>query len=738
MSVCLSENIIAQVLDKRLSPIDRQRVDRHIDVCAACRSLLARLVPVGALSADLPLVEDPWIGRFIGSYQLVRHLGRGGMGMVYEAFYSRIGRRAAVKLLLPKFSEDIELVTRFLNEGRATNRIRHPNIIDIYEVDQLADGTAFILMEYLEGETLSARLHRERKLSPSATICLGYQLAAALSAAHSQDIIHRDLKPGNVMLVPDPLVIGHERVKLLDFGIAKVPVLDEETVVQTWTGQLLGTPLFMAPEQYQGARDVTSAADVYSLGVVLYYMLAGHPPFSGTKGCMIAAHMQSAPLPLQEVNRNLPVLLPTLIHAMLAKDPSLRPTMLEVATHLRDLNAVADSTNQLGRRSERTRIPPTSVGFPQNGLQILFTVVAASALTLLASWYGNRTLLPGTNSHGLSVPPAYLGTELTDPAIHSTMQLPSERRFPAFDILNTANKVASTTITSTDSGIFKRVVDVASGNEESSIQRLCAKNILTSSQFASLPATPHRPMMVPIPGGGLIMGSPFIEVGRDPDEQQHPVCIRRGHWMMETEVTQDQYKSVIALTSSSFTEDCKSAGIGSDYPILCIIWKDAILYANRLSQLEGLQQCYQLSAHKIVWPKKDACLGYRLPTEAEWEYAARAGTIRESTGNILQDTAWYWDNSDRHAHPVKQKRPNAWGLYDMMGNVWEWVWDSYSPYSSQMQIDPHGAVQLGNFRVARGGSWDSQPRLVRTANRAAWPPSYRDRFVGFRLIRTVP
>ena len=221
------------------------------------------------------------IGQHIGQYQLVRLLGEGGMGIVYEAVQADLGRRVAIKVLRAEYAAHPQVARRFRNEARAVHIVRHPGLVDIYELGCLDEGGAFIVMEYLEGEPLGRRLHRMGAMALRDAIRVARQIASPLAAAHARAVVHRDLKPENVMIVADPEVPGGERIKVLDFGIAKL--LDDQSGLQpearTRTGMVIGTPRYMAPEQCHGGGAVNAAVDVYALGVVLFEMLAGRRPF---------------------------------------------------------------------------------------------------------------------------------------------------------------------------------------------------------------------------------------------------------------------------------------------------------------------------------------------------------------------------------------------------------------------------------------------------------------------------
>lgn len=271
---------------------------------------------------------------YIGSYRIVRILGEGGMGTVYEAVHDGIDRRVAVKVLHPEYARKPEIVRRFLNEARAVNVVSHPGLVQISECGQSEDGTAFLVMEYLDGDTLGGRLKKrpENKLTEAQAVGFAWQLATALAAAHATGIVHRDLKPSNVMLVRDPTVLGGERVKLLDFGIAKLgQQIGRGDGMHTRTGVTMGTPSYMAPEQCLGAANVDGKADVYSLGVMMFEMLAGTPPFvADVELVLLNMHVSKAPPALRTIAPTVSGSVAQLVQRMLSKAAGERPTMAEV------------------------------------------------------------------------------------------------------------------------------------------------------------------------------------------------------------------------------------------------------------------------------------------------------------------------------------------------------------------------------------------------------------------------
>jgi formylglycine-generating enzyme required for sulfatase activity len=245
--------------------------------------------------------------------------------------------------------------------------------------------------------------------------------------------------------------------------------------------------------------------------------------------------------------------------------------------------------------------------------------------------------------------------------------------------------------------------------------------------------------MVRIQGGTFTMGSPGSDVGRDRDEVQHQVTVS-SFYLGKYEVTQKEYQEIMGTNPSRFK--------GDNLPVECVSWLDAIEYCNKRSQREGLTPPYTINgsgySQTVTWNLHAD--GYRLPTEAEWEYACRAGTTTPfSTGNTITtnqanyDGIYPYNGNGKGEYRSKTTAvgsfaPNAWGLYDMHGNVGEWCWDWYGSYSSGAQTDPEG-VSAGSYRVYRGGNWSSYGRDLRSARRSGSRPTARDAIFGFRLVK---
>jgi len=266
--------------------------------------------------------------------------------------------------------------------------------------------------------------------------------------------------------------------------------------------------------------------------------------------------------------------------------------------------------------------------------------------------------------------------------------------------------------------------------EEAKITDLAVKLEAKMASAGEVGSSGAVPRMVEIPAGSFMMGSPSSEGNRESDERQHRVEITQGFMLSSTEVTQAQYEFV----TGSNPGDVKSA----DRPVEQVSWLDAVQFCNTLSAREDLSPAYRISGDSVTWDH--LANGYRLLTEAEWEYSCRAGTTTAyCTGGGESDltrAGWYSGNAGNETHPVGKKKPNAWSLYDMHGNVWEWCWDWYGEDGSESQSDPRGAAG-GSGRVVRGGGWDADARYCRSADRSWLAPSSKLYALGFRVARST-
>jgi serine/threonine-protein kinase len=271
---------------------------------------------------------------FADRCRILSVLGVGGMGVVLAAHHLHLDKRVALKLLLPQFARDAEIVERFIREGRAASKIHGENVVRVLDVGKLDTGETYMIMEYLDGEDLETRLERHVVLSIAEAVDIIVEACNALAEAHAQGIVHRDVKPANLYMTKTP---SGEIVKIVDFGISKV--LEREdgaSLTLTKTHAVFGSPVYMSPEQLTASKDVDTRADIWSIGVILYELVAGVRPFTGGSVAEIhAAVLTKDPLPVTALRSGLPNGLSTAIASCLVRDPDMRATsVLEVAREI--------------------------------------------------------------------------------------------------------------------------------------------------------------------------------------------------------------------------------------------------------------------------------------------------------------------------------------------------------------------------------------------------------------------
>jgi eukaryotic-like serine/threonine-protein kinase len=327
------------------------------------------------------------IGKTLGSYQILEEIGRGGMAIVYRAFQPSLNRHVAIKVLPPYLAHEPQFIQRFVREARAAARLRHPNIVVVYDVAE-EEGLYYITMEYLEGQTLRDLIERQGALPPVRTARIAHQIAAALDHAHQHGLVHRDVKPANIFVGRD------DHVTLTDFGIAKAGT---ETQHLTRTGTLVGTPEYMSPEQASGGA-VDGRTDLYSLGVVLYQMITGRVPFSSTTPhATLHAVIYEPPLPPRQLNPRIPPAVEAVLLKALAKRPEDRfqtgQSLALAFDQARTGTTVKVGAPRAGAappgRSSTQRRPVRTLAIGA-GLAGLLLIVATAVLLLLATGRGGE------------------------------------------------------------------------------------------------------------------------------------------------------------------------------------------------------------------------------------------------------------------------------------------------------------------------------------------------------------
>ena len=731
---------------------------------------------------------DPWLTRVLGGrYCLVAVIGRGGMGVVYRAWDRIENRYAVVKMPRAELLSQGQFRERFAHELEVVRGLWHAAIVPVVDIgEEPLEGTAagfgmpYAVMPYLAGGSLSRRQRRRDGTAvPDAPESLWLwlpQIAEALDYVHSEGLVHRDVKPDNILF--DGLGDPH----LGDFGIAKVVLQAEaETRGLTKTGMSIGTPEYMAPELVAGATP-DGRADQYALAVTVFEILAGRKPFVANTPAAVLVQQATVPAPrLDSIRRGLPPSLVDAIDRALAKKPESRFSSTEGFVHALLAEVTKPGEAQKLRLmcpdcGELLKVKPSWAG--QKGKCPSCTKQLVVSTDLRSLW------LDSDRSQATTVEPAKQRSTLGDAfgwlnrqgiAIGLVMGLAALIPWLLIASGFTSRRDADALIQAVqDKQTVLQQLAVSSAGEEATAQSLkqaqeevrrlreqleqaaidmaeqietskareaelqqalAAQQELAESRLAMLKKvegetaepkpteTSDEPIDLQetlvnsigielklIPAGAFTMG----QAGDDSDETPHEVTLTKPFYMGVYEVTNAQWQRVMGSVPRN-RED------GDDLPVANVSWDDANEFCRRLSALAEEKQAGRV---------------YRLPTEAEWEYACRAGTRTQwSFGDDesrLGDYAWFHGNSSRKTHPVGTRKPNAWGLFDMHGNVWEWCSDWYGEYEKSAVHDPQGSSG-GSSRVIRGGGWNITAGDCRSANRNGYVPSSPDDHLGFRF-----
>jgi serine/threonine protein kinase len=676
-------------------------------------------------------------GEMFGRYELIQELGRGGMGVVWKARDVELDRFVAIKLILPGHVESEVGVRRFQVEARSAARLDHPGIVTVHDFGE-RDGKYYLCMAYVEGISLAARLAKGA-LPPSEAANMVREIAEAIQHAHERGVVHRDLKPQNILLTK----AGSPRVS--DFGLARRTDLEEGI---TASGQVLGTPTYMSPEQAAG-KPIGPPTDIYALGAIFYYALAGRPLFEGTNVLEIIRRVSEGRLkPLRAANPAVPPALEAICNKCLAKEPLQRyKSAGELAAALG--RAVRPQESSAGGGTvilkPHAETPhDVFLSYSPKDQSIAEQICSSLESADVPCWISSRDVVSGKSweeSSGRAIAESHVVVLIL--SSHS----------------NNSERVLREIEYATKKGIMivtMRVADVspdllrpfiraphrvdALGSLEAHLPRLyqVVSSFVPGALVASAPDEPVRAAgetqddnglkmkMVWCPAGKFRMGSPLTEVGRFDNEGPIDVTLTRGFWISRLVATQSQWRKQM---NSAPWDGQRWVKIADDCPAVYVSWTDAMEFCRRFTEEE--QREGRIGAD---WR-------YMLPTEAQWEYACRAGSTTpyyfgEYEEAALREHARFdrnaFDMGQRFAHRVGRRRPNAWGLCDMHGNVWEWCRDAYVKDLAG-GIDPESTDGTGEA-VRRGGSWNLSAAYCRSACRLKLEPGLRDLDVGFRLI----
>ena len=608
----------------------------------------------------------------MGKYQILGKIGAGGMGQVYKAFHCSTERIVAIKVILGEGKIDPEVVKRFEREVKAAAKLVHSNIITVFDADQ-ADGRIFMVMEYIDGDDLGEILRKKGQLSVSEAVDYILQAARGLKYAHDHGVIHRDIKPGNI------LVDSSGNVKIVDMGLAKLENQGDEKTISmlTESAAIMGTVDFMSPEQGFSSKNVDARADIYSLGATLFFLLTRKGMFSGNSAFgKLLAHRESP--------------IPSLSNSRAGITPDLEIAFMKmVAKKVEDRYAsMAEVISTLSRL--QTEISENSVATEDlktnyfEGPSSLELINIQPALTNLGKEGNKETYMHG----GLK----------TLPHISGILQKTSTRK-----VLAAAGLIVLVLL-------VLMLLMKPGTNVNPKPNEPLKKDTLGNEEVVDLGKGVKLDLVL-IPVGKFMLGSPASEKVRRTDETQHEVTLTKPYYMGKCEVNQEQWEGVMGNNPSK-------GAIGAKLPVTNVSWEDCQDFIKKLNaKTNG---------------------AFRLPTEAEWEYACRAGTttVYSVGDSITKADANYGDGLDGQIKSLGSYKPNAFGLYDMHGNVCEWCEDWYGDYPTGSVTDPRGPG-TGEYRVLRGGSFCNDVSLARSSYRYNYIPTGRSFDLGLRLARSV-
>ena len=646
--------------------------------------------------------KDPLIGCSIdGRYRLDSLIGRGGMGAVYCATRLLIGDEVAVKILHTEQVDDAHAAERFRREARAAARLKHPNAVSIYDFGVSSDGLQFLVMELVEGKSLREVTKTQGPLDPALVAEIASQICAALDEAHRQHIVHRDVKPDNIIINFTPAGL---RVKVLDFGIAKLR--DDTASHLTQTGSVMGTPHYMSPEQCLG-EELDSRADIYSVGIVVYELLCGRVPFnSPISTAVVVQHVNQPPPSLLGINPTIPAEVEAVVFHALEKSRHARPATA---------GALAQELLSASRRPA-VQLAGAPVGLeprvilPRQNWPVDEQTIERKP----------RDIHPAPMPETLHMASPQLGVPSLGAAVRNTAANGATEtlRLKRSKALKYGSAALATILVVSLVGLLiwrllpqdetRKNEKTPSGDQATSVEPATVAPVKGNPVPAGNSST-TPPGMVPIKGDRFLMGS---SEGDSDSKPPHMVLVK-SFYLDTNEVTCQDYKKFIDEsghpTPKTWVNGTYPTGTAL-LPVTSVSWEDAVAYAE--------------------WKKK------RLPTEEEWELAARGREgLRYPWGNSWQAGCANADEEgqarQRLAVVGSHNCVSPFGANDLIGNAWEWTASDWVPYpGGQLQRQAKGE------KVIRGGGWDTPRNIATAIYRSGWVgPGDK---TGFRCAKDAP
>jgi serine/threonine protein kinase len=690
----------------------------------------------------------------LGTYQVESVIGSGGFGTVLKVFDTQLHRHVAIKVMKNFFADSSPPRKRFLREARSGALVTHENVVRIYSVEE--QPLPFLVMELIEGQNLRQKLRENGPFSIHELMHIAVQIAQGIRAAHEYGLIHRDIKPANVLIQRGP----QQQVKLSDFGLARTK--DDASLSQS--GFVSGTPLYMSPEQILGVS-IDHRTDLFSFGSVLYEMACGHPPFRAP-GTIPVMHrvVQDRPRSLRELDPDIPKWLEDIIFKLLEKNPEDRFASMDQVC---EILSFCKESLETGKEIEHPLLSRISTDF-----SVTSQDAADSSRLSLPKWW----MIWSVSAAMLLI--AFASAIYRWPK-NALDESPQTITSDAKQALGKAEPAESSTKALSEIQIDGRKHQLPSILEEAGFpddlyvkapfNNLRAKQIQHAwAKHLDIPVeitAPYGIEMVLVPGGDFLMGlelsdrDVFLNNPNYPytDQKnlarnsavQHWVRISRPFYISKYEISEMQLAEVLAdgpvyeVALDLENENIPERGRSAEIPATRLSWREAVAFCNQLSAQEGLPTDEEGLARRGLYS-----MGYRLPTEAEWEWTARSGDRGVlSPAETSKSIGWFRENSGGTVHPLGKLSPNAFGVHDMFGNVQEWCADFYNAdaYLQRAKTDAitYDPIQRdpsprdGMERVQRGGSVIFGTYLSSPAMRNSRPPESGSWFTGFRIVKTI-
>ena len=710
------------------------------------------------------------VGNQLGPYKLLAKLGGGGMGVVYQARHTKLGKLVALKILPQHLLSRCDAVSRFEREMLAVGSLQHPNIIQALDAGEIS-GAHYMSMEYVEGQDLQQAIQTKGTMSVVDACEAIRQTAQGLAAAHELGLVHRDIKPSNLFVTKQT-----GQIKILDMGLALL-AQTEMPAALTFTGQCFGTPDYMAPEQWSDAHTCDARSDLYSLGCTLYFLLVGRPPYHSdthrSTANKMKGHMLDAIPDLALARPDVPAGVVAIYLKLMAKVPSERfASADELATALAPWAEALPAPSVQGSAPTEPVVRPSSPNRSESSDTLNVSPPAALAApkiqavaTPLAGQGSpprrplTRWLLAAGGAAAFVLLGVIIITITNKDGTKTTIEVPDTSQV---EVTKQGDNAPATTKPGWDGWPADAPAPaIAPFNDEQARQHQAAwaAHFKLPVEFTNTIGMRFRL----IPPGEFLMGSTPEEIEaelkrpeldlhlhfwRTPIESegpQHKVVLTRPIYVGVTEVTQAQYELVMGTNPSQFS----STGEGKEavanletgnYPVEMVSFNESVEFCARLSRYEHMEPFNVRSDQTVTTPEGT---GYRLPTEAEWEFACRAGTTSRfwsgDENEDLMQAGWCSSNAGGRTHAAGELKANPFGLSDMHGNVWEWVQDGWDPkfygqFQENVATDPFSPLSAGTMPMRRGGSFMQVPELVRSSSRLLY---HTDNEMGFRVVLVV-